>query len=189
MVLLYFLWQSRIFSHSILLPFDIFPGSSTFTCSPYLISLLFSIFSSHMFLLLILCLSFYLFSFSIHCLLQFSFPWCFYLSFTCLFPHIKKEPQHGSHPTPTQKLSCISLFWLLRSLNTMKHLLHSSSTTPQISLRKFWDLSHLWVGVPSCYRSLVLEGRVYKTQNLRSCSLEFICSKLLSSPPNESPIH
>lgn len=46
------------------------------------------------------------------------------------------------HQQKTSAVS-ISLFWLFRSHNTMKHLLHSSATTPQISLRKFWDLSHL----------------------------------------------
>lgn len=61
---------------------------------------------TYLFLLLILHLSFYLFSFSIYCLLQPFFPQCFYLSFTYLLPHIKREPQHGSHPTPTKNLSC-----------------------------------------------------------------------------------
>lgn len=103
-------WSFSIFFGNpvslILFPFDIFHGSSVFTYSPYLISPLFIIFLSHLFLLLILHLSFYPFSISIHCLLQPFFPQYFYLSFTCLFPHIKKEAQHGSHPTPTQKLSC-----------------------------------------------------------------------------------
>lgn len=121
----------------ILFPFDVFPGSSAFTCSPYLISPLFSTFSSHLLVLAPHFAPFFILFLILYPLSSATLFSSMFLPFFYLFPHIKKEPQHGSHPIPTQKLTSISLFWLFRSFNTMKHLLHSYSTTPQISLRKF----------------------------------------------------
>lgn len=102
--------EIQYLSSLIFLPFDVFPGSSAFTCCPYPISPLFSIFSSCLLVLAPQFTPLYLFHFLSIVFCNPFFPQCFYLSFTYLFPHIKKEPQHGSHLTPALNLICISLF-------------------------------------------------------------------------------